>query len=215
MIDIYRNALMNESSRANNLVSAAVNAVNQNGGGGSYAPFAAGTPTLGARELAETARSNNMENQYKQQALKETARSNDMQNQTQMAQIAETRRSNDLRNTYDTSYLAETARANDLQYSAKTDNTQAIAQQTLSEAMKSAQEAIIIGTNPNIVKKKIIEQSSQMVANGVDPNDVLTYVDQLISANRAAETKQQREARLDARPWLQKAADIFPGEQFR
>ena len=210
MIDIYRNALMNESSRANNLVSAAVNAVNQNGGGGSYAPFAAGTPTLGARELAETARSNNMENQYKQQALKETARSNDMQNQTQMAQIAETRRSNDLRNTYDTSYLAETARANDLQYSAKTDNTQETAQQVMSSAMQAAQDAIAKGTNPASVKRNILAQSSQLAMYGINPADVASYVDSLVSANEQAET-----ARLKSRPWYQKAADIFPGEQFR
>ena len=106
MIDIYRDALLNGASNANNLVNAAVNAINQNGGGGSYAPYAAGTPTLGARELAETTRNNSMENQYKQSALKESARNNDLQNQTQMAQIAETRRGNDLQNTYQMGSLA-------------------------------------------------------------------------------------------------------------
>lgn len=211
MIDIYRDALMGESNRANSLVSAAVNAINQNGGGGSYAPFAAGTPTLGARELAETARNNSMENQYKQQALKETARNNDLQNQAQMAQVAETRRSNDLRNTYDTNYLAEQARANDLQYSAKTDNTQAQAQQVISNAMLAAQDAIAKGTSPESVKRNILAQSSQLVTYGIDPNDVIGYVDSLVSANKQAET-----AKLKSRPWYQKAADtVLPGAQFR
>ena len=210
MIDIYRDALMGESNRANSLVSAAVNAVNQNGGGGSYAPFAAGTPTLGARELAETTRSNSMENQYKQQELKETARNNDLQNQYNMANLAENRRSNDLRNTYDTSYLAEQARANDLQYSAKTDNTQETAQQVMSSAMQAAQDAIAKGTNPASVKRNILAQSSQLAMYGINPADVVSYVDSLVSANEQAET-----ARLKSRPWYQKAADIFPGEQFR
>lgn len=210
MIDIYRDALMNESGRASGLVNAAVNAINQNGGGGGYAPYAAGTPTLGARELAETVRSNSMENQYKQQALKETARSNDLQNQTQMAQIAETRRSNDLRNTYDTNYLAEQARANDLQYSAKTDNTQADAQQVISNAMLAAQSAIAKGTDPASVKRNILAQSSQLVSYGIDPSEVVNYVDSLVAANKQAET-----ARLKSRPIWQKAVDILPGAQYR
>lgn len=186
MIDIYRDALLNGANNANSLVSAAVNAINQNGGGGSYAPFAAGTPTLGARELAETTRNNSMENSYKSNALKETARNNDLQSQYNMGSLAEAKRDNDLQQTYRMGSLANDASYHDaqivsadkamqMQYGDK--ELQNLATQTQSKAIAGIYSALAKGADIATIKRNIMTQGAQLAKGGVDPKTILDKVD--------------------------------------
>ena len=186
MIDIYRNALLGETNRTNNLVNAAVNAINQNGGSTPYAPYAAGTPTLGAQELAETTRNNSMENQYKNSSLKETARNNDLQNQYNMGTLAETKRNNDLQQTYRMGSMASDVNNNNaqlmsaeniakMQYGDKMH--QNIVTEAESKVKASIYAAMAKGADITTIKRNILANGAQLAADGVDVQAMLNQAD--------------------------------------
>lgn len=203
MIDIYQQALNGQQASTDNMVQAAASAIRSTGG--SYQPFAPGTPTLGRLQLDETVRANDMDDKYRYKALKETGRATDLDNAYRMAALNETIRSNDLSNNYQNASLAEQIRMNNIK------DTGTDVNQVMASAMGGVTAALSKGLTPDQVKKNVLSQSQSLAASGINPQSVLDFVDSVHAQNLAAEKE-----RLDSRSFMPKMVDrVLPGSQYR
>jgi hypothetical protein len=85
-----------------------------------------------------------------------------------------------------------------------------------AEVIRGVQEDIADGKSREEIEADIQTLYPDMIAAGVDPAQVLNYLNTAYPAQPSEEELQNAEQeRLQARPWWQKAVDILPGEQYR